>query len=52
VDKKRVKEYTKPTLERFGTLRDLTQVGCTLGGDGVWICRVPPLNEESSVSRS
>jgi hypothetical protein len=33
--------YEKPRVERFGTLRELTQVGCTLGGDGIWICSVP-----------
>jgi hypothetical protein len=33
--------YQKPRLERFGTLRELTRVGCTLGGDGIWICRTP-----------
>lgn len=33
--------YSKPRVERFGTLRDLTRVGCTLGGDGIWICSQP-----------
>jgi hypothetical protein len=33
--------YRKPQVERFGTLRELTLVGCTLGGDGVWICSTP-----------
>jgi hypothetical protein len=31
----------KPWLERFGSLRELTRVGCTLGGDGIWICSTP-----------
>jgi hypothetical protein len=34
--------YEKPRVERFGTMRNLTRVGCTLGGDGVWICRTAP----------
>lgn len=34
--------YQAPRIERFGTMRELTQVGCTLGGDGVWICSTPP----------
>lgn len=38
--KPRFADYAKPKLERFGTLRSLTQVGCTAGGDGIWICRV------------
>ncbi len=29
--------YTKPTLERFGTFRELTQVGLGADGDGgIW----------------
>ena len=26
--------YQKPTLQRFGTFRDLTQIGCGADGDG------------------
>jgi|GEM_PF-3772384 len=33
--------YVKPKVERFGTMRELTRVGCTLGGDGIWICSPP-----------
>jgi hypothetical protein len=46
------RKYAKPKVERYGTMRDLTKVGCTLGGDGVWICRVPPLPDEPSPTRS
>ena len=45
--------YNKPVLERFGTLRELTQVGCTAGGDGIWICRPPVVaGDEDSEDRS
>jgi len=30
----RMKTYKKPTLERFGTLRDLTLIGLGQDGDG------------------
>jgi hypothetical protein len=49
---KKIGDYVKPRLERFGTVRDLTKVGCTLGGDGVWICRTPPGDEEPPLVRS
>lgn len=29
--------YTKPTLQQFGSFRDLTQVGLDANGDGGWI---------------
>ena len=33
-----VKQYVKPAVERFGTLRELTQAGATGGtGDGVTV---------------
>jgi hypothetical protein len=33
--------YEKPTLERFGTLREMTQAGPTGTTDGVYVCGIP-----------
>ena len=32
--------YQKPTLEKFGTFRDLTRLGFTSASDGASICGV------------
>jgi hypothetical protein len=29
--------YEKPAVMRFGTLRELTQAGCTGGSDGLFV---------------
>lgn len=46
--------YQKPRLEGFGRFRDLTLIGCTLGGDGIWICRepTPDVTPPNGVDRS
>jgi hypothetical protein len=41
MQERRERRYEKPRLERFGGFRELTRVGCTLGGDGIWICMTP-----------
>ena len=33
--------YEKPKLERFGTFRELTQVGFNGNSDGFTVCGVP-----------
>lgn len=34
-------EYSRPVLARYGSFRDLTQVGITGTSDGLYICGTP-----------
>ena len=45
-------KYEKPSVERFGTFRDLTQAGCTGGSDGAMMAGAVSIGSTPTFSGS